>query len=323
MQNEATLPIEVLAQMLETSESFRVLRRLALDEASVLGPEPDMPVKGILLDTETTGLKHGEDRLIELGMVAFEFCALTGRPHRVLGRLCALEDPGIAIPEEASRVNGITDAMVAGQRIDDAAVADFVQGAGLVIAHNAGFDRPFVDERFPVFAALPWACSIKQVPWAALGYSSSKLEFLAYQQGFFYDAHRADADCLALLEVLRKEEAGVPALRHLVEAAFLPQQRLWAVGVPFARKDYLKARGYSWNDGADGREKAWYRDLDSEQLPDELAHIAGEAYGGQAFSVVVETLDAQTRFSNRRGPTRTVRNPGLRARSPELLPLEL
>jgi DNA polymerase-3 subunit epsilon len=41
--------------------------------------------------------------------------------------------------------------MVAGQRIDEAAVSTFVANAVIVIAHNAGFDRKFAERYWPVF----------------------------------------------------------------------------------------------------------------------------------------------------------------------------
>jgi len=40
--------------------------------------------------------------------------------------------------------------MVAGQRIDDRAVNDLLDGVVVVIAHNADFDRRFLEKRLPV-----------------------------------------------------------------------------------------------------------------------------------------------------------------------------
>ena len=107
------------------------------------------------------------------------------------------------IPPESTAIHHITDDMVRGQRLDEAAIGRVLEGAGLVIAHNAGFDRPFVEARLPAFRALPWACSLKEVPWDSLGLGSAKLDYLAYRYGFFFEGHRAEIDCRALLEVLR------------------------------------------------------------------------------------------------------------------------
>jgi hypothetical protein len=50
----------------------------------------------------------------------------------------------------------------------------------LIIAHNAAFDRGFVESRFSFFQEKAWACSLAQIPWKNEGFSNSSLEFLAY-----------------------------------------------------------------------------------------------------------------------------------------------
>jgi DNA polymerase-3 subunit epsilon len=49
--------------------------------------------------------------------------------------------------------------MVAGHCIDDCAVSDLLDWVVFVIAHNADFDRRFLEKRLPVFATKHWACS--------------------------------------------------------------------------------------------------------------------------------------------------------------------
>jgi len=75
---------------------------------------------------------------------------------------------------------------------------DFLEDITLVVAHNAKFDRMFMEKRFPIFETLPWACSFAQVDWPGEGVGSAKLEYIAYQYGLFYGAHRADVDCFCL-----------------------------------------------------------------------------------------------------------------------------
>lgn len=121
--------------------------------------------------------------------------------------------------------------MVAGKRIDDSALEALMAEVALVVAHNASFDRVFVEQRFPLFAAKPWACSFMQIPWSEEGFGSAKLEFLAYQSGFHYTGHRATTDCYALLEVLQQTlpVSQSKAMQTLLQNARQPEIKVSAL----------------------------------------------------------------------------------------------
>ena len=53
--------------------------------------------------------------------------------------------------------------MVLGHRIAPEAVAGFAADAGIVIAHNANFDRKFAERYWPLFEQKAWACSATEV----------------------------------------------------------------------------------------------------------------------------------------------------------------
>ena len=291
---------EALALRLEAHPDYRVLRRLDLThlgEALAGG----RIAQAVVLDTETTGMDAEKDKVIELGLVKFEYDRESGAVGRVLAVYDGLEDPGRPIPPESTAVHHITDEMVVGQRLDEAAIERMLDGVGVVIAHNAGFDRPFVEQRLPSFAALPWACSLRDVPWDALGLGGAKLEYLAYRYGFFFEGHRAEIDCRALLEVLRRPVPGqaepIRAMQLLLESARAPSLRVWATGSPFESKDLLKARGYRW----ESEKRVWYRDVGGTEREAELAWLKEQVYGGKSASVEVETFDARLRWSGRAG----------------------
>lgn len=294
---------EALARTLAAHPDFRVLRRLV--PIMDFGPRPtgagDAGVQRVLvLDTETTGLQHRSDKIIELAMLLVQVDTATGLPFGLVEVFEGFEDPGMPIPEVAQHVTGISDDMVKGQRLDDAQVAALVARADLVVAHNAGFDRPFVEARFPVFADKAWACSFADIDWKAAGAGSSKLGSLAQDQGWFYDAHRAQVDCHALLQVLTRP-VGSDArtgLALLWAAAASPSFKLRATGSPFESKDLLKERGYRWD--ADAR--VWACTLTTpERLEAELVWLKDTVYGRRNARVEVEAQDSRVRYSSRPG----------------------
>jgi DNA polymerase-3 subunit epsilon len=291
-------PLEASARVLETSADYRVLRRLVpRDEFGVVTGASLQ--RGIVLDTETTGIDTETDQVIELGLVAFEFVPATGEIVRVTGVYDSLEDPGVPIPPEVTAIHGITDDMVAGCRIDDAAVARFVAGAHWIVAHNAAFDRPVIERRLPLFESLPWVCSYAEIPWRQEGFAGAKLEYLANHQGFFYEGHRSEIDCRALLEVLRRPlpVSGDIAWRRLLESGARQSYRIWALEAPFESKDLLRARGYRW----DARRRCWHRTMDRDAAAAEAPWLRERVYGGRSREVDVEIQDALTRYSVRPG----------------------
>ena len=300
---------EQMAQQLEQHADYRVLRRLvpSLDGgARVNAPAADgAPAAAqwvLILDTETTGLSHATDKIIELAMLLVQVDAASGLPFGLVETFEGFEDPRMPIPAVARQITGITDEMVQGQRLDAERVQALLARADLVVAHNAGFDRPFVEARFPHFAGKPWACSFKDIDWKAQGAQSAKLSALAQDQGWFYDAHRALVDCHALLQVLScaLPERETTGLAQLMDAATQPSFKLRAIGSPFESKDKLKNRGYRWDPDA----KVWYATLASEPLLGaETQWLKAEVYGSRRAQaeVEVEALDGLTRYSLRTG----------------------
>jgi DNA polymerase-3 subunit epsilon len=72
-------------------------------------------------------------------MIKFDYSA-DGRIVGVRDTLSAFNEPSVPISAEVTELTGITNEMVAGQRIDAAAVTDFVDGSVISIAHNSAFD---------------------------------------------------------------------------------------------------------------------------------------------------------------------------------------
>lgn len=119
----------------------------------------------IILDTETTGLsaKDGH-RIIEIACVEVEEDMPTGRHFHVY------IDPERAIDPDAERVHGISSAFLAGKpKFADSEIADeflaFV-GEATLVAHNAGFDRAFINTELercgrPVLHETRWVDTLR------------------------------------------------------------------------------------------------------------------------------------------------------------------
>ncbi|SIQ47140.1 DNA polymerase-3 subunit epsilon [Alkalispirochaeta americana] len=93
----------------------------------------------VAFDFETTGLYPAVDRVVEFGAVRF----MPGKEIADFNELC---NPEMAIHPEASRVSGITDAMVADKPLAAVILPRFMDfvGESILVAHNAGFDTAFL-----------------------------------------------------------------------------------------------------------------------------------------------------------------------------------
>jgi DNA polymerase-3 subunit epsilon len=290
---------ESLVQQLETNPNYRVLRKL-VPRTAFAQPDGRALLKGVVVDTETTGFDQNADKIIEIGIVVFEYDPATGQAYRVLETYGCLEDPGIPITQEITEITGISNGMVTGKRIDDARVTQLVKDASLVVAHNAKFDRPFLEQRFPVFEQLPWGCSFAQVDWTGEGLGARKLDYIAFQFGFFFDAHRAEMDCLALLQILQQTlpKAKTIVLKSLLDRLPQTDWTVYAVNSPFETKDQLKSRMYQW----DAAKKTWYRTVTgTDEITNEVTWLKEAIYKGRSVTLDFEVKDALLRYSKRPG----------------------
>lgn len=287
--------IEMVRRLEETGR-YRVLRKLE-PRTIADAPRSGFPLRGVIVDTETTGLNARKDEIIEIGIVAFSFDA-AGNIGDVTGIYGGLQQPSIAIPADITRLTGITDTMVAGHTIDIARVKALIEPADLIIAHNAGFDRPFCETFSPVFSPKAWACSVSEIDWSARGFEGTKLAYLIGQAGYFHDGHRAVDDCFALLEVLVQDGPvqGNTPFAELFAASQRSRVRIFAEHSPFEMKDHLKARGYRWSDGSDGRPKSWWVEVADDMLGDELRYLRAEIYRWPDADPPIRRLTALERF---------------------------
>lgn len=91
-----------------------------------------------VIDFETTGLRAGEDRVIEVAAVMM--C-----DGEVVATFSELMDPGFRIPPFITSLTGISDAMVRGKPCPESVMPRLraFLGDHVCIAHNAAFDQRF------------------------------------------------------------------------------------------------------------------------------------------------------------------------------------
>ncbi|SCB38851.1 3'-5' exonuclease [Rhizobium hainanense] len=289
-----------MVQILEVTGRYQILRKLE-PRAISPSPKPGYPLRGIILDTETTGLDARKDEIIEIGLIGFTFND-EGEIGDVTGVYGGLQQPTISIPMEVTRLTGITDAMVLDQTIDMPRVRALIEPSNLIIAHNASFDRPFCEALSAIFSAKAWACSNSEIDWSARGYEGTKLGYLINQSGYFHVGHRAVDDCFALLEVLAltRGDAEQTPFTELYQASQRSRVRIFAENAPFDLKDVLKARSYRWSDGSDGRPKSWWIEIAEEAMDDELRFLRNEIYRWQDADPPVQRLTAFDRFKGQK-----------------------
>ncbi len=175
----------------------------------------------VVFDIETTGLSAQSCGITEIGAVKVQGGEVTEKFN-------ILTDPGEPIPEEITKLTGITDEMVKGQPSNIDAVRAFLDFAGdrLLIAHNASFDTGFIrrvaDDGGMSFPN-PYLDTLSLSRYVNPELKKHKLDILADYFGLGdFNHHRAsdDAEMLALiffkmLEKLREE--GIVSFDQLSE----------------------------------------------------------------------------------------------------------
>ena len=271
------LSCELAVERLLADGGYRVQRRLDVEARSQVANDNTGTKIGVVVDVETTGIDKDRDVIIELALRRFRFddAGLITKLDRCYRWL---EDPGVPLDPQISAMTGLTDADLAGQRIDDEAAAALLCSAHVRAAFNACFDRPFVERRLPSVAGNPWACVMREIDWRGRGFDGGgrALSFILMQCGFFNDrAHQANADVDATIAILEhRNQAGETALFELLETASQPTWRIAAVGAHFDVKDKLKRRGYRW----DPAETVWWCEAAQTTFGEEKAWLAANVY---------------------------------------------
>ena len=172
----------------------------------------------VAFDLETTGLRPAFDAIVEIGAVRFR------ADGRELATMTQLVDPGRPIPADATRVHGITDAMVRGRPLIEQGLRAFLDSLGdgetVLLAHNARFDVGFI-------AAACARCNVPATDHAVVDTLALARHCLPGLGGYSLEvvgrvcrvshggAHRALGDARAVRSIFLHLAAREPSFRHV------------------------------------------------------------------------------------------------------------
>lgn len=209
-----------------------------------------------VVDSETTGVSP-EDKAVEVAGFLVE-------DGNILKFHQSLVNPGIPIPPEASAIHHITDDDVKdAPDIDEAMAPFFDDDFELVAAHNAAFDKRYMD-----FGECPWACTYKLASVVYPDAKSHSNQYLRYwlklpspTHASTMFAHRAlyDSECTThLFQHLLTKATSENPIEKMVSVSNNPillksvkfgthKGKLWR-DVPRNYLDYILHKSSGWDE---------------------------------------------------------------------------
>jgi DNA polymerase III subunit epsilon len=172
----------------------------------------------VFLDIETTGLNITQDRIVELAMIK-------RMPDGSQERLVHLINPGIPIPALVTQLHGIKDADVQDKpRFAELAaqINHFIEDCDLAGYNSNKFDIPMLAEEFSRAGIDIDLKSRKLIDVAQIFMKMERRTLEAayqfYCQKQLHNAHSAEADTIATLEILDAQINRYNELENSVEA---------------------------------------------------------------------------------------------------------
>jgi len=181
----------------------------------------------VFVDTETTGLNAGVDRVIEIGILRVENGVVKQKYSRII-------NPMIEVPEFSYKMTGIkkkeiknapTFAEVKNE------IYELLHGA-LFVAHNAKFDYDFLDQEFmkvDVPFSLPQLCTVKLTRWLYPHFPRHDLDTVTQRLHLEIEKrHRAYDDAAPLWEILQIIQKKFPKdkVEHAISSLIVPGRRI-------------------------------------------------------------------------------------------------
>jgi DNA polymerase III subunit epsilon len=224
------------------------------------------------IDTETTGLSPVDDRITEIGAVAWDTDHAT--PVAFFHRFIKQEKP---LPDFIKELTGLNDEILEKYGVmETVALGELKSFIGNVspspfdnnnppylVAQNAPFDKGMLDAAYlrngSFIPEVLWIDTVKDIPYPAR-IKSKSLVSVAAEHGFLNPfPHRAVTDVLTMLTVMSKYD-----IQKIIENACEPKVLVWAK-TTYAEKDKAKAAGFYYN----GERKMWFKSIMLKDLMEE------------------------------------------------------
>ena len=225
------------------------------------------------VDTETTGLSPQDDRITEIGAVAWD--VEEAAPVAFFHRFIKQDKP---VPKEIVELTGITDSILDKYGVpEELAIKEFTSFVGNVsptpptsgnlpylVAQHAPFDKGMFDAaylRLGLFIPeVIWIDSAKDVQYPSR-IKNRNLVGLAAEHGFLNPfPHRAVTDVLTMLTIISRYD-----IKEILANAIEPKILLWAK-VTYHEKDRAKACGFYYNSA----KKMWFKTIFQRDLEKEV-----------------------------------------------------
>ena len=166
------------------------------------------------VDLETTGIDHSKgERIIEISMIKVNSDDWLGKWEHFDSRC----NPRRAIQPGATKVHHITDDMVESEPyFEDIAdkILAFIEGTDILIAHNMGFDGPFLASELDriskdIIGTPQLFCTMENGRWATASGKFPNLGELCFACGVSYDSEEAHAASYDTDRMMRCLQVGV------------------------------------------------------------------------------------------------------------------
>ena len=232
---------------------------------------------------ESTGLKKEEDEIIEIALRLLKIDKATGSILSIEKSYESFNDSNSVLDPKITLITGITKGMIKDEKIDWTIVGEIFDNSDLIVAHNARFDRGFLDRYLAISKEKIWACSHRDIDWLERGFVKNSLELLSIWHGFYYDSHRAMNDVDALIHlVIHPSYIENKPLIELIENAKKIHYKVVAVNSPFETKDILRSNYYRWNP----KIRAWWKLIDEETVDEEREWLTDNVYNGYCLATI-------------------------------------